>query len=65
MKEVIDVPCLVPDPEVVVPLFHGVVEHHEVRREDLVHPPECLEDPEVVLASHLRLDVLRFAGKLR
>ena len=56
MQEVVDVPGLVADPQVVVLLGHEVVEHHEVRDQDLVHRPDRLEGVQVVLAGEA-LDV--------
>ena len=49
MQEVVEVPCLVADPQVVLLVGDDVVEHHEVREQDLVHPPQRLEAVEVVL----------------
>ena len=39
VQVVVELPRLVADPEVVPAVAHGVVEDHEVRDEDLVHPP--------------------------
>ena len=48
VQEVVDVPSLVTDPEVVRRLAHHVVEQHVVGAEDLVHPPEGVERVQVV-----------------
>ena len=48
VQEVVDVPRLVADHQVVLALRDGVVEHHEVGDEDLVHPADRLERVEVV-----------------
>jgi len=56
MQVVVDLPPLVGDPQVVVLLAHDVVEHHEVRHQDLVHPAYRLEAVQVVL-GRLRFDV--------
>ncbi len=58
VQEVVDLPGLVADPEVVVLLAHEVEEEHEVGDEDLVHPPDRLEGMQVVL-GRLALDVRR------
>jgi hypothetical protein len=62
VQEVVDVPALVTDHEVVVAVRHDLVEHHEVVHEDLVHPADRLERVQVVLAS-LALDVRALAGE--
>ncbi len=49
-KEVVDVPALVDDPQVVRLVGDQVVEDHEVRRHDLIHPADGLEHVQVVLA---------------
>ncbi len=61
VQEVVDVPRLVADPQVVRLLAHDVVEDHVVRDQDLVHPPPCVEAVQVVL-GRLGLDV---AGLVR
>ena len=61
VQEVVDLPGLVADPEVVVLLARDVEEEHEVRDEDLVHPADRLEGVQVVL-GRLALDV---AGLVR
>ena len=63
VQEVVDVPRLVADHEVVLALLDRVVEHHEVRDEDLVHPPDRLERVEVVL-GRLAGDVGRLRREL-
>ncbi len=63
VQEVVDLPGLVSDPDVVPLLAHDVVEQHEVRAEDLVHPPDRLERVEVVLAG-LAIDVRYLGGEL-
>ena len=61
VQVVVELPRLVSDPEVVRLLPDEVVEDHEVREEDLVHPPDRLEAVQVVLGG-LALDV---AGLVR
>ncbi len=56
VQEVVELPRLVPDPQVVRIVAHDVGEDHEVRDEDLVHAPDGLEAVQVVLGG-LRLDV--------
>ena len=63
VQEVVDLPRLVADPEVERLLAHEVVEDHEVRAQDLVHPPDRLERVQVVLAG-LAVDVRRLGGEL-
>ena len=60
VQEVVDLPCLVADPEVVAPLAGDIVEEHEVRDEDLVHLTPRLEDRQLVTRGGGR-DVGRFA----
>ena len=57
VEVVVELPRLVPDPEVVLLVPHEVVEDHEVGAEDLVHPAPRLEAVQVVL-GRLRLDVV-------
>ena len=64
VEEVVDVPRLVADDEVVLAALDRVVEDHEVGDEDLVHPADRLERVEVVL-GRLGRDVRRFRGELR
>ena len=63
VQVVVELPRLVPDPEVVALIAHYVVEQHEVGRQDLVHPAQGLEAVQVVL-GRLRLDVLRLVGQM-
>jgi hypothetical protein len=56
VQVVVQLPGLVPDPEVVVLVAHQVVEDHEVGQQDLVHPADGLEGVQVVLGG-LALDV--------
>ena len=63
VQEVVDVPGLVADDEVVLAGLDRIVEDHEVRDEDLVHAPDGLEGIEVVL-GRLGGDVRRFRGEL-
>jgi hypothetical protein len=56
VQEVVDLPGLVADPEVVLLVADHVEEEHEVRDQDLVHPPDRLERVQVVL-GRLALDV--------
>ena len=62
VQEVVDVPALVRDHEVVVALPDDIVEDVEVADQDLVHATQRLEAVEVVLAG-LALDVPRLAGQ--
>ena len=61
VQVVVELPRLVSDPEVVRVVADDVVEDHEVREEDLVHPPDRLEAVQVVLGG-LALDM---AGLVR
>ena len=63
MQVVVELPCLVADPEVVALLAHDVVEEHEVGGEDLVHAPQRVEAVQIVLGG-LRLDVARLVGQM-
>ena len=58
VQVVVELPGLVADPEVVRLVADDVVEGHEVRDEDLVHPPPRLEAVQLVLAR-LGCDVSR------
>src|SRR5437870_4449212 len=60
VQVIVDLPRLIADPEVVFAFAHRVQEHHEVGKEDLVHPAPGFENMKVVGAG-LKLDVLRFA----
>ena len=62
VEEVVDVPGLVAHDQVVLLAGDDVVEHHEVRDEDLVHPAQRLEAVQVVLVG-LALDVRRLVGE--
>ncbi len=53
VQVVVELPRLVPDPEVVLLLTDEIVEDHEVREQDLVHAANRLEAVQVVLG---RLD---------
>ena len=64
VQEVVDLPGLVADPEVVVLVAHHVEEEHEVGDQDLVHPPDRLERMQVVL-GRLALDVRRLVREQR
>ena len=64
VQEVVDVPRLVADHEVVLAVLDRVVEHHEVRDQDLVHAPDRLEGVEVVV-GRLARDVGGLGGELR
>ena len=64
VEEVVELPRLVSDPQVILLVRDQIVEHHEVRNQDLVHPPERLEHIQLVLVG-LGLDVGRFAGEQR
>ena len=57
VQVVVELPRLVPDPEVVLLLAYEIVEDHEVREQDLVHPPDRLKAVEIVL-GRLALDVV-------
>ena len=61
VQVVVELPGLVPDPEVVLVVADDVVEDHEVREQDLVHAADRLEAVQVVLGA-LALDV---AGLVR
>jgi hypothetical protein len=61
VQEVVDVPRLVADDEVVLALLNDLAEDHEVVDQDLVHVPERLERVQVVLAAGL----LEVAGLVR
>ena len=50
VQEVVEVPALVADPEVVALALDHVGEGHEVGRHDLVHVPERVEGVELVVA---------------
>ena len=63
VQVVVELPRLIADPEVVLLRLDEVVEDHEVREQDLVHPPPGLEAVEVVL-GRLRLDVARLVGQM-
>ena len=63
VQEVVDVPRLVADHEVVLALLDRVVEDHEVGDEDLVHPADRLEGVQVV-AGRLRGEVGRLRRQL-
>ena len=62
VPEVVDVPRLVADHDVVQPFLDDLLEHHEVGDQDLVHAAQRLEAVEVVLAG-LRRDVRRLVGE--
>ena len=64
VQVVVHVPRLVADHEVVLALLDRVVEHHEVRDQDLVHAPDGLEGVEVVVEGLVR-DVGGLIGELR
>ena len=63
VQVVVELPGLVADPEVVLLGSDEVMEDHEVRDQDLVHPPPGLEAVEIVLGG-LRLDVVRLVGQM-
>ena len=63
VQVVVELPRLVADPEVVVLVADEVVEDHEVREQDLVHPPDRLEAVQVVL-GRLALDVRRLVRQV-
>ena len=60
MQEVVELPRLVADPQVVVLGLGHIGEHVEVREQDLVHRAQRLERVQVVLTG-LGLDVRRLA----
>ena len=64
VQVVVELPGLVADPQVVGLLAHEVVEDHEVRDQDLVHPAPGLEAVQVVL-GRLGLDVGGLVGQQR
>src|SRR5215510_4227334 len=49
VEEVVEVPALVADPEIVALALHHVGEGHEVRCEDLVHVPQRIEGVELMI----------------
>ena len=51
VEVVVELPRLVADPQVVLLIAHEIVEDHEVREQDLVHPPDRLEAVQVVLGA--------------
>ena len=63
MQVVVELPCLIADPQVIAILAHDVVEDHEVGGEDLVHAAYRMEGVQVVLGG-LRLDVRGLVGQL-
>ena len=63
VQEVVDLPALVGDPHVVWLRLDEVMEDHEVRDQDLVHPPDGLEHMQVVV-GRLRGDVVRLAREV-
>ena len=64
VQEVVDLPAFVGDPDVEPLLADEVVEDHEVRAEDLVHPSQGLECVQVVVAR-LAVDVRNLARERR
>ena len=50
-QEMVDVPALVDDPQVVRLVGGQVMEDHEVRHHDLIHPAGGVEHVQVVLAA--------------
>ena len=51
VQVVIHLPGLIPDPEVIVLLTDDVVEDHEVRQQDLVHPAPALKAVQVMFCG--------------
>ena len=64
VQVVVELPRLVAEPQVVGLVADDVVEDHEVREQDLVHPPDRLEAVQVVL-GRLALDVPRLVRQER
>jgi hypothetical protein len=62
VPELVDVPRLVGDHEVVGAVLHRLLKDHEVGDQDLVHVAERLEDVQVMLAA-VRHEVGRLAGQ--
>jgi hypothetical protein len=62
VQEVVQLPGLVADPQVVRLPLDQVAEEHEVGDQDLVHPADGLERVQVVLAG-LGVDVCRLGGE--
>ena len=56
VQEVVELPGLVADPQVVRLGFDHVVKDHEVGEQDLIHPADRLEHIELVVVA-LRADV--------
>ena len=63
VPEVVDVPGLVADHQVVEPLLHHLLEQHEVGHQDLVHAAQRLKAVQVV-PGRLRGDVGRLVGEV-
>src|SRR6516165_5174532 len=59
MEIVVQLPGLIPAPQIVRLVVHHIMEEHVVRDEDLVHAPPGLETVEVVLGG-FALDVAGF-----
>ncbi len=64
VQEVVHIPGLIADPQVVVLGGDQVGEHHEVADQDLIHAPQGLEHVQVVLGA-LGLYMPRLAGQER
>jgi len=62
VEEMIDIPRLVADDEIVMVLANGVVQYHEIVDQDLIHAPDRLEGVQVVLRT-LAFDVGRLIGQ--
>ena len=62
VPEMIDVPRLIPQGQVVQALFHDLLEDHEVGHQDLVHAAQCLEAMQIMTGC-LGGDVGRFTGQ--
>ena len=63
VEVIVHIPGFVANPQVVLVGLHQIMEDHEVRDEDLVHPPPGLKAVQVVL-GRLGLDVVRLVGEV-
>ena len=63
VQVVVQLPGLIPDPQVVGLVVHHVMEEHVVRDEDLVHATPGLETVQVML-GRLALDVARLVRQM-
>src|SRR5207244_8662582 len=64
VEVVVELPRLVADPEIELVVPYDIVKEHEVREQDLVHPPDRLEAVQIVFRA-LALDVPRLVREVR